>query len=451
MSGFSPLLNPSKIRDLSALLHILAKSSKRFPMQNPTLLSSLALSVLLVAAACGTRPTPPAVETPETTPIIPQPNVDQTERSFELIQSIPVDTQLDHPSLRYAEEAWVQMIEEAKLKIDIGQFYISERPKNSSAPGSLDPVMEALKKAGERGVKIRLMISNALHDRESGIQESFKKIKTFKNVDARIYNIKSLNGGIIHSKYWVIDGKKAFLGSQNFDWRALHHIHELGVLFTETQAVQTLQDLFDADWEYIEDGNYSNFTASVTRAPRPVHQLEDWIEVVAAPGPFQLTGVSSSIDALENLLRSAKKRVRIQLLSYKYWRRIDDLLRETAKRGVQVDLLVSHWNIKEPHLGHLQSLSSENNIDVRYSRIPTHSTGRIPFARVIHSKYVVVDEARLWLGTSNWSKSYFTTDRAIEMIIPSAEAARTGNEIFEKLWSSQYTKSIFDAKIEDSE
>jgi hypothetical protein len=29
--------------------------------------------------------------------------------------------------------------------------------------------------------------------------------------------------GVLHAKYFVVDGREAYLGSQNFDWRALAH------------------------------------------------------------------------------------------------------------------------------------------------------------------------------------------------------------------------------------
>ena len=42
-------------------------------------------------------------------------------------------------------------------------------------------------------------------------------------------DIGTVAGGVQHAKFFIVDGEEVFLGSQNFDWRALKHIHELGV------------------------------------------------------------------------------------------------------------------------------------------------------------------------------------------------------------------------------
>ena len=47
----------------------------------------------------------------------------------------------------------------------------------------------------------------------------------------------------------VADGRRAFLGSQNFDWRALKHIHETGLLVTLPRLVRQIQEIFELDWK----------------------------------------------------------------------------------------------------------------------------------------------------------------------------------------------------------
>ena len=41
----------------------------------------------------------------------------------------------------------------------------------------------------------------------------------------------------------------------------------------------------------------------------------------------------------------------------------------------------------------------------------------IPFARVVHSKYLIVDEKILWVGTANWEPGMFLGCRNIELVI----------------------------------
>ena len=44
--------------------------------------------------------------------------------------------------------------------------------------------------------------------------------------------------GILHAKYIVVDQRTCYLGSQNFDWRALEHIVELGARFDDAILVR---------------------------------------------------------------------------------------------------------------------------------------------------------------------------------------------------------------------
>lgn len=53
----------------------------------------------------------------------------------------------------------------------------------------------------------------------------------------------------IHAKVFVIDGKLGFVGSQNFTTNSLDNNRELGILFSDREAVQQMIDQFLEDWE----------------------------------------------------------------------------------------------------------------------------------------------------------------------------------------------------------
>jgi len=133
------------------------------------------------------------------------------------------------------------------------------------------------------------------------------------------------------------------------------------------------------------------------------------------------------------------------LLSYspldkktQYWSKLDNALREAAARGVVVNLLVSDWNISADELPYLQSLDILPNINLKISSIPEYSAGYIPFARVEHCKYMIVDESLSWIGTSNWSRNYFYDSRNLGLKIENATFAKTLRNIFLKSWDSPY-------------
>jgi phosphatidylserine/phosphatidylglycerophosphate/cardiolipin synthase-like enzyme len=95
---------------------------------------------------------------------------------------------------------------------------------------------------------------------------------------------------------------------------------------------------------------------------------------------------------------------------------------------------------------HLKSLAFIPNLEVRIASIPESDKGHIPFARVVHSKYMTVDGSLLWVGTSNWSEDYFADSRNVELILRDPALAAQGDRIFEQLWNSRYASRLDPSK-----
>ena len=54
-------------------------------------------------------------------------------------------------------------------------------------------------------------------------------------------------------KIFIVDDSEVFIGSQNFDWRALKHIHELGIRISgDRDLIKIYSDIFNEDWKYSE-------------------------------------------------------------------------------------------------------------------------------------------------------------------------------------------------------
>ncbi len=352
----------------------------------------------------------------------------------QLIQSVPKETPLAHPDLAFARDAWIEVIRGARKRLDFAEFYIAQVPG-----GALEPVLQELEKAGARGVKIRFILSNAMLSQDPVSVERLKKIP---NLELRIFDLKGISKGILHAKYFLADAAEGVLGSQNFDWRALEHIHEMGVRTRDPALVARLQEVFEVDWRFALD-------KTLPPPAKDVAAPGGDAELVASP-PFLSPGtVRPAIGALTQLIGTARSTVQVQLLTYSpvsgknhYWPVIDQALREAAVRGVKVQLLISDWVLKSRGLAHLKSLAMIPGVEVRIMSIPEASTGHIPFARTVHSKYMVVDGATLWLGTSNWEEDYFEFSRNVEVILKQPELAKQGGEIFTRLWTSDYAKPI---------
>jgi phosphatidylserine/phosphatidylglycerophosphate/cardiolipin synthase-like enzyme len=363
---------------------------------------------------------------------------------YELVYTAPVETALQADDLRNTAEVWQQMFDAAKTRIDLGQFYVANQQ------GSLlDGVLQHLKAAGERGVKIRFLME------EKGIRistpETLEQLKAIPNLELRIIPYQRLSGGILHAKYLLVDGEQAFVGSQNFDWRALAHIHETGLRISDAGVVGQIQAIFEQDWQ----------AQALLAADKPVPQLPyqpstetpQGNYLVASPRAYNPAGVIDSQVELPRLLATAKERVRVQVMDYAplsygpehsrpYYAVIDNALRSAAARGVQVELMVANWNTKKPDITWLKSLAVVPNVQVKIVTIPPASSGFIPFARVIHSKIMTIDGTTAWIGTSNWTGGYLDNSRNLELVLHNPAMSQRVDKLYSQLWDSVYAEPI---------
>ncbi len=188
---------------------------------------------------------------------------------FEIVESIPVGTILDNPDIRKAHDVWLEMINNAKHSIDLEEFYISTQKGEP-----LDDIIAAIVEAGKRGVTIRLIADSRMY---KTYPETIDMLGKCQNISVRIINYGQLAGGVQHSKYFIVDGEQIFLGSQNFDWRSLKHIHELGIRIKHKEAVAIYQDVFNIDWQLAEKNDPAMIPAVVHQQQYklPFHIVEE--------------------------------------------------------------------------------------------------------------------------------------------------------------------------------
>jgi hypothetical protein len=158
------------------------------------------------------------------------------------------------------------------------------------------------------------------------------------------------------------------------------------------------------------------------------------------------------LPAIVSLIDGATRSVRAQLLTYQSrggpggdFPELEGALRRAAARGVKVELLVSDWSKREGMVEGLQALVSPS-LDVRFFTVPRASTGFVPFARVAHAKYLVVDGARAWVGTSNWERDYFYASRNVGLVIDGGSLPARLDAFFTGNWDSPQAEPVDPAR-----
>ena len=370
-----------------------------------------------------------------------------------MIESWPEATSLDHPDLRDAKDAWPALFAGARERIDLAQFYLSNQPGSA-----LEKCVVALEQAAARGVKVRVLAEEKF---SKEYPETLARLAAHAGVEVRHLDWRKVSGGtrgVLHAKYFVIDGREAYLGSQNFDYRSLQQIQEVGVRFRAPVAVEALQAIFEGDWAAANGAPLAVKSLAAPRLLPPSEQVEGAvIALVASP----LAGLPDpsrwDLPALVRLIDGAARSVRVQVLTYSprgrggQFNDLDEALRRAAERGVEVTLLVSDWAMGKGSLEHLRALAAfgearraegKPGLQIKVIVIPLLASGCIPFARVAHAKYLAVDGKSAWVGTSNWERDYFHDSRNVGLVIEGGPLPARLEAFFLETWGSPYTRPV---------
>jgi phosphatidylserine/phosphatidylglycerophosphate/cardiolipin synthase-like enzyme len=367
---------------------------------------------------------------------------------FEIVESTPVGTNLANPDIRKAHDVWLEMINGAKNTLDLEEFYISNK---SGEP--LEDILQAIIAAGKRGVHVRCIADAKMYKTYPEMVDSLGRQK---NITSRVIDFGKLTKGVEHAKYFIVDGEQIFMGSQNFDWRSLKHIHELGLRIKHKEAVKIYRDIFDLDWKLAEknDPNEINRLLKLQTYSIPFNIIEgtnDTVTFFPTMSPIGLICDSTLWDEtnIVNLIDGANSDLFCQFLTYSpsnrdksFYPVLDGALRRAAARGVKVKMIVADWSKERFTVEELKKLSQVPNIEIKFSVIPEWSGGYIPFARVEHCKYIVADKGRFWLGTSNGEKGYFYNLRNLGMIVKNMKLTSILRNVFLKSWDGNYTEPV---------
>lgn len=369
-----------------------------------------------------------------------------------LVESAPMETTLDS-DLPNASDIWLSLISQATESINLAEFYVSDDPKT---PSRLTTILGAIRERAASGVTVRLLVEAKFY---KTYPQWVTELDSLDGVEARRLNYQGIAGGVLHAKYFVVDEKTGYVGSQNFDWRALEHIQEIGVVLTDQAATRGLTAIFWRDWVR----GMPLDTLATDTAPMDVPILgrdstsvatgDDsnptiW-RLVASPKEDLPGGLPWDLPQLVEMIDSARDSIAVQLLTYKpmsrsgeMWDELDGALRRAAGRGVLVRLLLSNWGKRAGTVEHLQELSQVPGFELRFMNIPEWSGGFIPFARTVHAKYMVVDGVRFWLGTSNWERDYFYNSRNVGIVGDGRALGAELSQFFRNGWDSKYAEII---------
>ena len=390
----------------------------------------LALIALLILASCA--------------------NLRSVVHRVTLVESTPRDCGLGSGDMPPTDMVWIQMIQQAKSEIELCHFYGSDE-----VGSRLGGVVRALEDAADRGVMLRMLFASTFQETYSELPA---RLGARPGIQVAFLDLEEETGGVMHAKYMLVDQRDAFLGSANLDWRSLDHIVELGVRVEGTQLAGALGTLFEGDWARAHGRPYlvpisgmrRSFKAQLNRAQiEGEGEGELWITPAISPASFGHRTSEWDLPQFLELIDTAQVSLRATTLTLKLddprgepFDQLRHSLTQAAKRGVQIQLLVSQWCKRGGALKSVQELNAIEGIEVRFLVIPEASTGPIPFARVLHAKTLVADGKRAWIGSSNLQLSYFTSSRNVGLIIEGEPIGKRLDGWFENLWNQPLCEPV---------
>eukprot|EP00057_Strongylocentrotus_purpuratus_P033927 XP_793309.3 PREDICTED: phospholipase D3 isoform X1 [Strongylocentrotus purpuratus] len=399
-----------------------------------------------------------------------------------LAESMPLNLTFPDGSPRFQSTyaIWKELLATAKETIDISSYYWTLRGKdifNDTSDFEGEEIFKELMAAGTtRNISIRIVENKPSHY-IADLDTKELAAKGAAQVQSLDFN-ELMGGGILHTKFWVVDKKHLYLGSANMDYRALTQVKEIGVgIFNCSCLAQDLDKLFEVYW-YL--GNQTTVPPKWPEEFATAYNLETPMQlklngtnatafIGSSPPAFCPSGRTSDIDGLLNVVESAQKFVYIAVMDYipekefanpmEYWNVIDAKLREVAfNHHVNVRVMGSIWNhTSSDMIVFLRSLAELGttgrfNIQAKLFCVPAYTPveHEMPYARVNHNKYMVTDNAA-YIGTSNWSGTYFTLTGGASLVVNQTLAQMETNattlqhqlaQLFERDWNSIHATPV---------
>ncbi|XP_012502523.1 PREDICTED: phospholipase D4-like [Propithecus coquereli] len=397
-----------------------------------------------------------------------------------LVESIPQDlpSAAGSPSAQPLARAWLQLLDTAQESVHIASYYWSLTGRDigvndsSSQPG--EAILQKLQQLLERNVSLAVATSSPTLARESTDLQALAA----RGAQVRRVPMGHLTRGVLHSKFWVVDGRHVYVGSANMDWRSLTQVKELGaVIYNCSHLARDLEKTFQTYWvlgaprAVLPKTWPRNFSSHINRF-QPFRGLFDGVPTTAyfsaSPPALCPRGRTRDLDALLAVMGAAREFIYASVMEYfpttrftrpaRYWPALDNALRAAAfSRGVRVRLLVSCWLHTDPttfpFLRSLQALSNPSanvSVDVKVFIVPLGNHSNIPFSRVDHSKFMVTEKVA-YIGTSNWSEDYFSSTSGVGLVVSqTAPSTQPGvatvqeqlRQLFERDWSSRYAVGL---------
>lgn len=371
------------------------------------------------------------------------------ESAVRIVETFPRNSaQIDNKNFVPTELAWQSLIQNAKHSIVIGSFFFTSIPRTP-----MEKIVQSLKAAAERQVKIQILIDDSMR---KDCEETVNRLR-HPNIEIRYIDFKAMTRGVMHAKYMIVDEQETFVGSQNFGLKALLDNHELGFWISDPALAKSILNIFQLDWalstlhtKLAQNKYLSQARQAPLAYPLALGNLH--LSPAASPKGWLTENFPWELKELLALIQQAHDHISIEVYQYSdlagrqqrnRWTVLDDALIAAAKRGVQVNLMVSEAMLaNKAGLKGLERIQHIPHIVVKIRAIPPVFHKGKWFSRVDHAKMMVIDDRISWIGTGNWQKDYFYKSRDFAIILEDSSIGYQLQNSFSSVWNSKEATTL---------
>lgn len=254
-------------------------------------------------------------------------------------------------------------------------------------PSRLD-VVEALKEAVRRGVRVRVL----LEAEPSGGRMDIGVYQALKEAGVEVRLTQPFRFVFVHEKSMVVDRRLAWVATANLTGSSFTANREYALILDDPKQVEEVARVFDADWE----GKRLDLSKAL---------------LVWAPSRV-LGGVQegNARERLLGLIRSAQKELFLEQ-SAMADREVLEALKEALGRGVRVRLVGSPADPDDTYFIAGAEELKRAGAEVRYLPSP-----------YVHAKVIVKDQKEALLGSLNLSANSIHANRELSVLFSAQEA-----------------------------
>lgn len=290
------------------------------------------------------------------------------------------------------------------------------------------PVFDAIAKAIDRGVKVRVMYDWLSIVRYPRHKEVKKLLESYGAIVQPILPFKFPGRGYVrpdlrnHRKLVIIDGNIGYTGSQNLIQRNYHRkdniYYDEVVVRVEGPIVLELNAIFLSDW-YAETGKFIEMKNAKSIANKLRHSGSSLMQFLPSGPGFEY---ENNLKAFTALIHQAQKSIIIVNPYFVPDDALTNAIISASKRDVEIKLINSE-SMDQWMVGHAQRSFYEEflnaGIEIYLYKAPI----------LLHTKFMIIDGEVVTVGSSNMDIRSFVLNLEVTLFCYDEKIAKQFNKI----------------------